>query len=69
MMHQETGGRIRQALDRLGEKHRTVLVLREMEGMSYEEMAKVLKCRVGTVMSRLHHARQQIRLQLERVDS
>ncbi len=65
LMHRETGGRILEALDRLGEKHRTVMVLRELEGLSYEEIARVLKCRVGTVMSRLHHARKQIRLQLE----
>jgi len=69
LMNRETGGRIQDALAQLGEKHRTVLVLRELEGLSYEEMAKVLKCRVGTVMSRLHHARQQIRLHLENAPS
>lgn len=69
MMHRETGDRIQAALDLCSEKHRTVLVLREMEGLAYEDIAAILKCRVGTVMSRLHHARKQLRHQLEQLPS
>lgn len=57
----ELGEAIQAALDTLPEKHRTAFVLREFEGLSYEEMAGVMGCRMGTVMSRLHHARKKLR--------
>lgn len=47
-----------EALETLGEKHRTILILREVEGLSYEEIADVLNISKGTVMSRLYHARR-----------
>lgn len=47
-----------EALESLSEKHRTILNLREVEGLSYKEMAEVLDISKGTVMSRLYHARQ-----------
>ncbi len=47
-----------QALETLSEKHRTILILREVEGLSYEEIAEVLQVSKGTVMSRLYHARR-----------
>ena len=47
-----------EALETLSEKHRTILILREVEGLSYEEMADVLNISKGTVMSRLFHARR-----------
>ncbi len=47
-----------EALETLSEKHRTILILREVEGLSYEEMAEVLNISKGTVMSRLYHARR-----------
>ena len=56
----EIGEAISAAVDTLSDKHRTAFVLREFEGLSYEEMAKVMKCRPGTVMSRLHHARRKV---------
>lgn len=49
---------VRAALASLPPKHRAVLALREMEGLSYEEIAKATDIPVGTVMSRLHHARR-----------
>ncbi|MBE7558513.1 sigma-70 family RNA polymerase sigma factor [bacterium] len=52
--------RVRQALEELSEKHRTVLELREFEGMSYQEIAETVGCNVGTVMSRLFYARNQL---------
>ena len=52
---------IRAALDSLTETHREMIVLRDMEGMTYAEIASVLACPVGTVMSRLARARTQLR--------
>lgn len=48
------------ALEGLSPEHRTALVLREVEGMSYEEIADVMKSRKGTVMSRLFYARRHL---------
>jgi RNA polymerase sigma-70 factor (ECF subfamily) len=42
-----------------------VIVLREVDGMAYEEIAKVLGCSVGTVMSRLHYARGKLKESLK----
>jgi RNA polymerase sigma-70 factor (ECF subfamily) len=56
----ELSGRIAAAFESLGEKHRAVLSLREVDGLSYEEIARVLKINKGTVMSRLHHARKNM---------
>ncbi len=54
----EGSGRFERALAALPEKHRMVLVLREVEGLSYEQIAHTLNCRTGTVMSRLFNARR-----------
>ena len=48
------------AVDSLPEKHRQVVILREIEGMSYKEIAEVMACSLGTVMSRLYYARQKL---------
>lgn len=53
----ETVGRVRQAIATLPENYREVVVLCELEEMSYEEAASALDCPVGTVRSRLHRAR------------
>ena len=53
------------ALDRLTPEHREVLVLRFLEDMSYEEIAGVVGCPLGTVRSRLHHARKTLRTLLD----
>lgn len=52
---------VRAAVDCLHDEHRTVLVLREFEGYCYEEIAAILEVPVGTVRSRLHRARSQLR--------
>jgi RNA polymerase sigma-70 factor (ECF subfamily) len=41
-----------------------VLVMREIDGLSYEEMAKIMKCSKGTIMSRLFHARRNMQKHL-----
>jgi len=56
---------IRSGLSRLAEQHRAILVLREIEGLSYEEISKILKLPIGTVRSRLHRARLQLKEELD----
>jgi RNA polymerase sigma-70 factor (ECF subfamily) len=56
----EIGARLQGALDSLPEYHRAVIVLREVEGLSYEEMAQAMGVSKGTIMSRLFHARQKL---------
>lgn len=60
--HRSEQAELRQALEvamnKLSEKHRTIIILREIENRSYEEIADILECSIGTVMSRLHHARK-----------
>jgi RNA polymerase sigma-70 factor, ECF subfamily len=56
--------RIQIALDELPEYHRAVIVLREIDGLSYEEMSKVLDVPKGTIMSRLFHARKKMQAAL-----
>jgi RNA polymerase sigma-70 factor, ECF subfamily len=60
----ELGARLGRALAQLSPVHRAVLQLREVEGLSYQEMAKVIGCSVGTIMSRLFHARKRMQKML-----
>jgi RNA polymerase sigma-70 factor, ECF subfamily len=60
MLRRELAGKMTEALAQLPEKHRTILVLREVEGLSYEELAEQLGIHKGTVMSRLFHARKKM---------
>src|SRR5512145_769750 len=59
--NRELADALGRAIGALPEYHRAVIVLREVDGLAYEEIAKVLKCSVGTVMSRLHYARGKLR--------
>ena len=52
---------MRKAIQQLPEEAREVILLREWEGLSYQEIAMVLDCPVGTVMSRLARARSKLR--------
>lgn len=65
-LRRELLGKIQEALAELPEKHRTILVLRELEGLSYEELAERLGLHKGTVMSRLFHARKKMQVLLRR---
>lgn len=53
--------RIHAALARLSPEHRSVLVMKDMEGMKYEVMAEILQVPIGTIRSRLHRARLELR--------
>lgn len=55
---------VRAAMEQLSEEHRQVLVLREFEGMGYQEMADLLDVPRGTIESRLHRARSELREKL-----
>jgi RNA polymerase sigma-70 factor, ECF subfamily len=59
-LRRELGEKLEEALAQLPEKHRAILLLRELEGMSYEDLARTLAIPKGTVMSRLFHARTKV---------
>jgi RNA polymerase sigma-70 factor (ECF subfamily) len=67
MLRQERANLVHAALAVLSEEHRTILVLREMEGFEYEQISDILDLPTGTVRSRLHRARLQLREQLKTV--
>jgi RNA polymerase sigma-70 factor (ECF subfamily) len=56
----EIAARLKTALDALPDYHRGVILMREVEGLSYEEMAEAMGVSKGTIMSRLFHARQKL---------
>jgi RNA polymerase sigma-70 factor (ECF subfamily) len=57
--------KLNEAMQKLSPKHRTVVVLFEIEGLSHQEIADVVGCSVGTVRSRLHYAKQQLQADLK----
>lgn len=57
--------KLNEAMQKLSPKHRTVVVLFEIEGLSHQEIAEIMKCSVGTVRSRLHYAKQQLQAFLQ----
>ena len=63
-LNAELKAKIDDALASLSENHRAILLLREVEGLSYEELARALGIRKGTVMSRLFHARLKMQRKL-----
>jgi RNA polymerase sigma-70 factor (ECF subfamily) len=67
VLREERAAAVQQALTLLSEEHRAILVLREVEGCDYDEIAEVLDIPVGTVRSRLHRARLHLREQLDGV--
>jgi RNA polymerase sigma-70 factor (ECF subfamily) len=64
---EEGAQQVHAALAQLSEEHRKILVLREMEGCCYESIADMLDLPVGTVRSRLHRARLQLKDELKKV--
>ena len=64
LLRKEMREHIGAALADLSDNHRAVLIMRELEGMSYEEMAQAMKCSKGTIMSRLFHARRNMQKRL-----
>ena len=58
---------VREALAQMTEEFRIPLVMAEMEEMKYEEIAELLKCPIGTVRSRIHRGRAELREKLRRL--
>ncbi|MGD0947818.1 MAG: sigma-70 family RNA polymerase sigma factor [Candidatus Binatia bacterium] len=61
----EVGERVSAAIDELTPDHKAVILLREVEGLSYDEISRVMQCSKGTVMSRLHYARKKLQRKLK----
>ena len=57
--------KLNDAMQKLSIKHRTVVTLFEIDGLSHQEIAEVMKCSVGTVRSRLHYAKQLLQSELQ----
>ena len=64
-LQREIASTIQQALDGLPEDLRTAITLRELEGLSYEEIAQAMDCPIGTVRSRIFRAREAIDVKLK----
>ena len=64
VLRTERAALLQQGMTQLNDEHRAILVLRELEGCDYDTIAQVLDLPVGTVRSRLHRARLQLREQL-----
>jgi RNA polymerase sigma-70 factor, ECF subfamily len=69
LARREIQERVRSAIDALGPEHRDVVLLREIEGLSYADIARVLEVPIGTVRSRLHNARAALAECLVALDS
>ncbi len=65
MMSRQVAETVNQTLEKLPEELRTAITLREMEGLSYEEIASIMSCPIGTVRSRIFRAREAIAAQLK----
>jgi RNA polymerase sigma-70 factor (ECF subfamily) len=64
LVTKQVGEAVNRAIDQLPEDLRTAIVLREIEGLSYEEIAESMQCPIGTVRSRIFRAREAIALEL-----
>jgi RNA polymerase sigma-70 factor (ECF subfamily) len=68
MMRDEQATQVHAALDLLSDEHRAILVLREMDELDYDTIAEILEINIGTVRSRLHRARAQMREKLVEIE-
>lgn len=64
----EIGVIVRAAIDELDEEYKTVVVLRDLQGLSYEEIAELLNIAPGTVRSRLHRGREKLKEKLKHLE-
>jgi RNA polymerase sigma-70 factor (ECF subfamily) len=64
LLSKQVGEAVNRAIERLPEELRTAIVLRELEGLSYEEIAEAMNCPIGTVRSRIFRAREAIAAEL-----
>jgi RNA polymerase sigma-70 factor (ECF subfamily) len=59
-LYKELEGKVNEAFNKLPVDQRTAMILREVEGLSYQEIAETMKSSIGTVMSRLHYGRKRM---------
>ncbi len=59
-LYKELEGKVNEALGKIPADQRMALILREVEGLSYQEIADSMGCSIGTVMSRLHYGRKRM---------
>ena len=67
LIRKETGRKLEQVLAQLSDEHRTVIILREVDGLDYEDIAAALGVPRGTVMSRLFYARKALQQALKEI--
>jgi len=60
LAHKELEERVKAAMEKLSPDQKAVLIFREVEGLSYQEIAEAMGCSIGTVMSRLHYGREKM---------
>ncbi len=65
LSHSELRMKISEALNKLSPEHREAVILKDVQGLSYKEIAEVMDCTLGTVMSRLFYARQKLQTLLK----
>ena len=68
LMREESDGLVRKALGELPVHYRTAVILCDIEGLSYEQIGKVMACPVGTVRSRIHQGRRLVKKTLDEND-
>jgi RNA polymerase sigma-70 factor (ECF subfamily) len=64
LMSKQIAQIVNQTIDKLPEELKTAIMLREIDGMSYEEIAQIMECPIGTVRSRIFRAREAVAEQL-----
>ena len=69
MLRDEQASLVHAALDLLSDEHRAILILREMDELDYDTIAGILEINIGTVRSRLHRARAQMRDKIAEIES
>jgi RNA polymerase sigma-70 factor (ECF subfamily) len=60
LLQKELEERVKLAMDKLPAEQKAALIFRDVEGLSYQEMAEAMGCSIGTVMSRLHYGRKRM---------
>jgi RNA polymerase sigma-70 factor, ECF subfamily len=65
LLQKELEERVKLAMDKLPAEQKAALIFRDVEGLSYQEMAEAMGCSIGTVMSRLHYGRKRLQESLK----
>ncbi len=65
LLQKELEEKVKLAMDKLPDEQRAALIYRDVEGLSYQEMAEAMGCSIGTVMSRLHYGRKRMQESLK----